>query len=237
MFRAEDHSSGTFQGLIIRHGASTGPQLITMPSLAIVRAANAAFTPSYFPVAIFVGATSGIGKATAEAFARYTKGNAHIILVGRNKDAADGVLASFPTPTSPEAKHEFVACDMSLLANVRATTEALLARVPKLNLLVLSPGFMSLRGREETAEGIDRRLGLHYYARWKFVHDLVPLLRRAREAGEDAKAMSVLGAGNPVAFDVDNLGLKRNYISSNPGNTSPTYNDLMMQVCTSPEVC
>ena len=55
-----------------------------MPSLAAARAANAAFSPSYFPVAIFVGGTSGIGEATARAFARYTKGNAHIILVGRN---------------------------------------------------------------------------------------------------------------------------------------------------------
>lgn len=201
-----------------------------MPSLALVRAANAAFSPSYLPVAIFVGATAGIGKAAAQAFARYTKGNAHIIIVGRNEATADAVLSSFPAPSVPGAAHEFVACDMSLMANVHTTTSALLTRLPKVNLLVITAGFMSLKGREETTEGLDRRLAVHYYARWKWMYDLLPLLRRARDAGEDAKAMSVLGAGNGVSFDVDNLGLRKNYIASHPGNAGPTYTDLAMQV-------
>ena len=202
-----------------------------MPSLSVVRSANAAFSPSYkLPIAIFVGGTSGIGRATAQAFARYTKGNAHILIVGRSQSAAESLLASFPKPTLPEAKHEFVACDASLIKNVHATTAALLERLPKLNFLVLSPGFASFKGRDETAEGIDRRLGLQYYSRWKFIYDLVPLLQKAKEAGEDAKAMSILAAGSRVALDLDNLGLKKNYLSGNPAMTSPTYTDLMMQV-------
>ena len=203
-----------------------------MPALSMVSAANAALRLSYLPVAVFVGGTSGIGRATAQAFARYTKGNAHIVLVGRNKAAADAVLAGFPSPTAPGATHEFIACDAELLSNVDATTSTLRERLPKINFLVLTAGMMSFKGREETAEGIDRRLGLHYYARWKFVRDLLPLLRRARDAGEDAKAMSVLAAGHLVQFDVDNLGLKRDYLRSNPGFTSPAYTDLMMQVRT-----
>ncbi|TBU30282.1 NAD(P)-binding protein [Dichomitus squalens] len=202
-----------------------------MPSLAVVRAANAAFSPSYLPVAVFVGGTAGIGRATAQAFARYTKGNAHIVIVGRNKAAAQSLIASFPKPTAPEAKHEFVVCeDAALMRNVRAATSTLLARLPKINFLVLSAGFMSFKGRDETDEGIDRRLGLHYYARWKFIYDLLPLLRKAREAGEDAKALSVLGAGvGGTVIDVNNLGLKKNYLRSNPGGTGPAYTDLMMQ--------
>jgi len=50
------------------------PTTNNMTSLAAVRAANAAFSSSYIPTALFVGGTSGIGQATAEAFARYTKG-------------------------------------------------------------------------------------------------------------------------------------------------------------------
>ena len=56
-------------------------------------------------------------------------------------------------------------------------------------------------------------------------------LLQAHEAGEDAKALSVLGAGVAGnSIDVNNLGLKRNYLRSNPGGTGPTYTDLMMQV-------
>lgn len=59
-------------------------------SLAAVRAANAAALSSLksVPVALFVGGTSGIGQATAEAFARHTQGNAHIIICGRNREGA-----------------------------------------------------------------------------------------------------------------------------------------------------
>ncbi|KAI0366139.1 NAD(P)-binding protein [Pilatotrama ljubarskyi] len=200
-----------------------------MPSLAIARAANAAFSPAYFPVAIFVGGTSGIGRATAEAFARTTKGNAHIVIVGRNKAAADQLIASFPKPTAPEAKHEFVSCDVSLMRNIQATTSELRARLPKLNFLVLSPGLFNFKGRDETEEGIDRRLGLHYYARWKFIYDLLPLLQKARDAGEDAKVMSVLAPGNGRPVDMDDLGLKKSYSFPKAGMTSPTYTDLMME--------
>ncbi|KAI0681710.1 hypothetical protein C8T65DRAFT_751366, partial [Cerioporus squamosus] len=98
-------------------------------------------------------------------FARYTKGNAHwhIVIVGRNKSAADEIIASFPKLTKPEAKHEFVKCDVFLMRNVQATTAALRACLPKINFLVLSPGLFNLRGSDETVEpGIDKRLGLHY---------------------------------------------------------------------------
>ena len=113
---------------------------------------------------------------------------------------------------------------------MHATTSALLTRLPKVNFLVLSPGFASFKGRDETVEGIDRRLGLHYYSRWAFIYELLPLLRKAKDTGEDAKAMSILGAGNGVAVDVDNLGLKKNYLARNPAFTACTYTDLAMQV-------
>lgn len=150
-----------------------------MPSLSTARAGNAAFAPNYLPVAIFVGGTSGIGQAMAESFARYNKGNSHIIICGRNENAANSIIADFPKPTSAGALHEFVHCDALLMKNVHATTADLLNRVPKINFLVLSPGFLTLKGRTEK-EGLDRKLALNYYARWKFIKDLMPLLRRAK---------------------------------------------------------
>ncbi|KAI0692007.1 hypothetical protein C8T65DRAFT_699628 [Cerioporus squamosus] len=168
-------------------------------------------------------------RCNAGVRAVVTVKNAHIVIVGRNKSAADGIIASFPKPTKPEAKHEFVQCDVFLMRNIQATTTALRARLPKINFLVLSPGLFNFRGRDETVEGIDKRLGLHYYARWKFVYDLLPLLRKAKDTGEDAKVMSVLGAGHGGAVDLDNLGLKKSYSALKAGLTSPTYTDLMFE--------
>jgi NAD(P)-dependent dehydrogenase (short-subunit alcohol dehydrogenase family) len=119
----------------------------------------------------------------AQSFARYTKGNAHIIICGRNENAAKSTIETFPKPsvgTDAGALHEFVHCDAMLMKNVQATTTDLLHRLPKINFLVLSPGFMTLKGRTETEEGIDKKLAVHYYARWKFIHDLMPLLRKAK---------------------------------------------------------
>ncbi|GBE88819.1 Oxidoreductase andH [Sparassis crispa] len=200
-----------------------------MPSLSAVRAANAAFSPSYIPVAIFVGGTSGIGQGVAEAFARHTHGNAHIILCGRNRAAAEAIIASFPKPTSPSALHEFVQCDASRMKNIEATTQELRARLPKVNFLVLSPGIMTMRGRNETPEGIDYKLALHYYARWKFTRDLLPLLAKAKDGGEDAKVLSVLAAGKGGPIDVNDLGLKKTFSLKNAALGATTYNDLMVE--------
>ncbi|KAJ7189322.1 NAD(P)-binding protein [Mycena pura] len=200
-----------------------------MPSLSIARAFNAAYAPSYTPVAIFVGGTSGIGQGMAEAFARSTKGNAHIVLVGRNRAAAEAVIARFPKPTVAGVQHEFVECDVTLMKNVRRVAGELRARLPRINFLALTPGVLTLNGRNETAEGIDRKLAVHYYARWRFIKDLLPSLEAAQEAGEDAKVMSVLAAGQGGAIDLDDLGLKKTFSLPNAAAAAPTYNDIMVK--------
>ncbi|KAJ7614894.1 NAD(P)-binding protein [Roridomyces roridus] len=201
-----------------------------MPSLSTVRAFNARFTPSYgTPVAIFVGGTSGIGQGMAEAFARHTKGNAHIVLVGRNRAAGEAILATFPKPTARGAKHEFVECDVSLMKNVRRTAEELVTRLPKINFLALSTGVMTLNGRDETEEGIDKKLAVHYYGRWRFIRDLMPALEAAHKDGEDAKVISVMSAQHGGKIDLDDLGLKKNFSVYNAAMAGPTYNDCMVK--------
>lgn len=205
-----------------------------MPTLSVARAVNAAFSPSYGPpTAIFVGGTSGIGQGMVEAFATHTNGSARIIIVGRNRAAAESIIARFPTPTPPTTApaHEFVQCDVTLMSNVHKVTKELLVRIPKINFLVMSPGIMTMDGRNETAEGIDRKLAVHYYSRWAFTKDLLPAIIRAQEAGEDAKVMTVLAAGKGGEVDIDDLGLKKDFSLSRAALQAPTYNDLMVEVC------
>jgi NAD(P)-dependent dehydrogenase (short-subunit alcohol dehydrogenase family) len=200
-----------------------------MASFSAICADNATFSPSYFPVALVVGGTSGIGRATVEAFARYTKGEAHIIICGRNRAAAEAIITSFPK--SPNGKYEFIACDVSLMKNVHVMTTSLLSTLPKLNFLVLSTGFLNFNGRfDETNEGIDKKLAVDYYARWKLINDLIPLLQKAKDAGEDAKVMSVLAAGKGGTIDLNDLGLKKGYSFTGEMAASATYNDIMVDV-------
>lgn len=201
-----------------------------MPSITEVRAANAAFETPYIPVILITGGTSGIGQAMAEEFAKITKGNAHIIILGRNRASAESIISSFPKPTSVQAVHEFVECDVSLIKNIEKTTQSLLSRLPRLNFLVLSAGAIDVGGRVETGEGIDKKLELAYYSRWKFLHDLSPLLQKAKDEGQAASAMSVLGPVRSGKIDLDDLGLKKHYSALTSVRSGATYTDIMIEV-------
>jgi NAD(P)-dependent dehydrogenase (short-subunit alcohol dehydrogenase family) len=147
-----------------------------MPSLAEIRASNSAFTHSSHPVAVFVGGTSGIGEGMARVFAEHTKGDSDVIIVGRNRASAENIFSILPLPTSTSTSdsdkstpaREFVQCDVTSMTNVQEATRSILTKYPKINYLVMSPGTMTLAGRDETGEGIDKKLAVHYYGGGNF---------------------------------------------------------------------
>jgi hypothetical protein len=203
-----------------------------MPSLTAVKASNANYAPSYIPTAVFVGGTSGIGEAMAKLLARQTNGRANIIIVGRNKAAAERIIAGFPTPPSQNGttiKHEFIHCDASSLENVHTVSQELLTRLDKINMLVLSLSTYAFSPLP-APDGLELATVLRYYARAKFMHELMPLLENAREKGEDAKVMSVLAAAMGRNVDLNDLGIKKWSIIKMAG-TLGTYNDIMIKVC------
>ena len=102
-----------------------------MQSLATVRTANAIFKPPLLPTAVCVGVTSGIGQAMVETFARYTKGNTNIVIIGRNRESAEQIIASIPKPTSTDAEHQFLPYDASLMKNVVDTTHIMIDQTSK----------------------------------------------------------------------------------------------------------
>ncbi|EIN07651.1 NAD(P)-binding protein [Punctularia strigosozonata HHB-11173 SS5] len=189
-----------------------------MPSLTEAQAYNAAALSalSTVPTALFIGGTSGIGRGIVEAFARHTKGNVHIIICGRNREAADRIIASLPKPSVAAAKHEFVYCEATLMRNVRAVTSELISRLPKLNYLVFTIALVNLNGYEPTEEGLEKKAAASYYARWLFTLELLPLLRKAREMAEPAKLLSIGSAGRAgrkIETD-DDLDLRKLYKTS-----------------------
>ncbi|KAJ7235608.1 hypothetical protein B0H12DRAFT_1191261 [Mycena haematopus] len=182
-----------------------------MPSLAVVEASIAAFCPSYVPVVVVVGGTSGVGQAIAEALARQTKGRAHIIIVGRNATAAAKILASFPKPTNADGwAHEFVQCDASSMASVRVVCRSLNARLKRINFLIITaggPAANSLVESSVTLEGINAHLAMRYFMRYLFTKELLPLVVCAKEMGQHAHVMTVLGASFGIHMRTTDLGL------------------------------
>jgi hypothetical protein len=84
-----------------------------------------------------------------------------------------------------------------------------------------------------TEEGIDKKLAVHYYGRWTFIHELLPALRSAKDASEDAKVMTILNPSfHTGKINLDDLGLKKDYSISGAAVAGSLYNNSMCEVCT-----
>ncbi|KAF9261362.1 hypothetical protein L218DRAFT_905702 [Marasmius fiardii PR-910] len=217
-----------------------------MPTLEEAKSYNTSFhfPSNYIPVAVFVGGTSGIGHRTLEALAQTTNGKIHIIILSRSESTGKEILASLvkPLDSSVHVLREFVYCDAALMKNV---TEACVRikdilreklpsdSSPRINILFMSAGYADVRlwPRKDTEEGIDRQLSLRYYHRFKFTFELLPLLRAARDAGEDAKVFSVLGAGVAWWLPKEDFGYKKLKYGPVWRSTavSPAYNDIAFE--------
>ncbi|KAF7712872.1 Uncharacterized protein PECH_001845 [Penicillium ucsense] len=172
-------------------------------------------------VAVFVGGTSGIALSTALAFTRHTTAP-RIYLIGRSRSAADTAIASMKN-INPSSQPFFLQSDISLLKNVDKACAEIAAREQKVNLLFMTPGVMTMKGRQETAEGLDRKFVLHYYARMRFIYNLLPLLREAarQRALSDGTRLSrvvsvfdpmvSIRAGGSGTLDFSDLSLKKTF--------------------------
>lgn len=66
-----------------------------------------------------------------------------------------------------------------------------------------SQGFFNMFGSyDDNGEGVDKKLCLHFYSRFKFVVELAPLLQAAKDAGEAARVVTVLGAAKGNRADL-----------------------------------
>jgi hypothetical protein len=124
---------------------------------------------------------------------------------------------------NPSAQPTFLQTDISLLKNVDSVCAKITAQEKNLNLLFMTPGYMTLKGRDETTDGLDRKFVLHFYARMRFITSLMPLLTTAaQDTSVNAKArlsrvVSVLDphasvrVGGSGTLDFSDLSLKRTF--------------------------
>ena len=93
-----------------------------------------------------MGGTSGIGETTAREFVRHTV-QPRVYLVGRNEPEASRIITDLQA-INPQGKISFLKSDVSLLRSVDTTCDEIKAKEEKINLLFMSPGIMTLKGRD-----------------------------------------------------------------------------------------
>lgn len=183
--------------------------------------------------AVVVGGTSGIGQAMA---VRLAQANANVYIVGRNKQSGQSIVeemkkasTSIPeivakTPsTLPPPKYGFIESDVSLLRNVRQTSQHLQDLLPKIDYLICTQGIATMADRTETSEGIEQKLALHYYSRYAFaVH-----LHSHMEKSVDPRFISVLSAGVHGVYEhfKEDPDLIKNFSLKNMADATGMYND------------
>ena len=194
-----------------------------MVSLTTIQTANASLSTSASKVvALFVGGSSGIGRSTLTQLARNTEAPTAYI-VGRNESKAQPFLQEL-RKINPRGTFKYIEADVSLMSNVDKACADIKRDEKALNLLFMTPGGMSLVGRRDTSEGIDKLFALRYYARMRFVQNLLPLLSQ-----QQGRVVSVLGGGFEGNINTKDLDLKDGYNIVSCAMHSVTMTSLAME--------
>ncbi|EPE30048.1 NAD(P)-binding Rossmann-fold containing protein [Glarea lozoyensis ATCC 20868] len=146
-------------------------------------------------VAVFVGATSGIGEYAMKAFAQQTI-QPKIYFVGRSQTAADRIIAE-ATQLNSSGEYIFIKSNVALLKNVEEVCRQIKAKEQSVNLLFQTQGTMST---ELTTEGLCYTYALTITSRILFALNLLPVIQRATHL---KRVVSIFAAGFEGDFDND----------------------------------
>lgn len=129
-----------------------------MVALDKVQQSNTKVTATYPAglVAVFAGATAGIGETSLREFARHAP-KPRIYIVGRSQEACDRLDADLKNVNS-EGEYIFIRSDVSLLRNVDAVCRQIRDKESAINVLFMSQGTLNFSKREQpTLETCARR--------------------------------------------------------------------------------
>lgn len=127
-----------------------------MVALDTIRSSNASISKTVRPglVAVFAGATAGIGESSLQHFAKNTV-RPKIYFIGRSKESGSRVSEELKK-LNPDGEYIFMSVDVSLLASVDEACRKIKERESTINVLFLSTGTM-LPGKGKLQKGQPRR--------------------------------------------------------------------------------
>ncbi|KAF9531936.1 hypothetical protein CPB83DRAFT_891274 [Crepidotus variabilis] len=118
-----------------------------------------------------------------------------VYLSGRTQESGDRITAECKA-LNPEGDFVFIKADLSLLRNVDDLCRDIKSKEESINLLFLSIGSMVLH--TETSENLHSFSALPYYARLRFIANLLPIVQKATGL---RRVVSVAGGTKEGAVD------------------------------------
>lgn len=151
---------------------------------------------------LVTGGTGGIGKATAAGLAVL---GAHVAITGRDRARADAAAAEIRTATGGQVD-VFVA-DLSSQADVRRLASDVLAKLPRIDVLVNNVGGY-WNTRHVTADGLERTFAVNHLAPFLLTQLLLDRLQESAPARVVTVSSNAHAAGR---IDFDDLQGERSY--------------------------
>jgi NAD(P)-dependent dehydrogenase (short-subunit alcohol dehydrogenase family) len=156
-------------------------------------------------VAVFAGATAGIGLGTLRQLAKYANGP-RVYIIGRSEEKASHIIDKLKK-INPMGTFIFIGGQLSLIKDVDRMCQQIEKYESHIDILCMSPGYLSFKGRQDTSEGLETDLVLQYYSRQRLVTNLLPLLLKSASP----RVLSVLAAGSEGAIDKEDLEVHNKY--------------------------
>ncbi|KAH7161247.1 hypothetical protein EDB81DRAFT_337854 [Dactylonectria macrodidyma] len=149
-------------------------------------------------VAVFAGATAGIGEMALKAFTKYTI-QPKIYFIGRSQEAGDRISQELKV-LNPKGTYLFVKADMSLLKNVDEVCKDIKSKENAINILFMSQG--TLRFGVDTADGLPLITAVSLYSRTRLTVNLLDHIRKASSVRRVVTVMAGTKEGPIFADDI-----------------------------------
>jgi NAD(P)-dependent dehydrogenase (short-subunit alcohol dehydrogenase family) len=154
-------------------------------------------------VCIVTGASVGLGKITARELAKM---GARVAIVCRDEARGKAALAEIKSSSGSEAIDLFLA-DLSLPAQIRTLAADLLAKYPKIHVLVNNAGLI-LSERELTSDGLEKTFATNHIGYFLLTHLLLERLKQSAPA----RIVSVSSGAHQMGdLDFDDLHSEKRY--------------------------
>ncbi|KAI0485534.1 hypothetical protein F4859DRAFT_471547 [Xylaria cf. heliscus] len=173
-------------------------------------------------VAVFMGATAGIGESTLNRMVTMLDDSTFYIL-GRNPQGIASKLDRLKSTASTRGnKVVFIETQVSLISYVDAACDQIIAAEKKVDYLCMSPGGVPFGGAVYTEEGLEACFSVSYYSRLRVVSRLLPLISRSPHP----RVLSILNGTLEKAIDEDDLGLEKSWSMTAVVNHTTVCNSL-----------
>ncbi|MBL8912609.1 MAG: SDR family NAD(P)-dependent oxidoreductase [Archangium sp.] len=168
--------------------------------------------------AVITGGTGGIGEHTATALA---KAGLRVLVTGRDKARGDAAVERI-RKASGRDDAELVLGDLSSNAGIDALGDAILARAPKLDVLINNAGHFGME-RADNADGFELHFAMNVVAPYRLTLKLKPAL----EAAAPSRVVNVTGGMPFWALDANDLQAKNSFVAFRTYSRSKRASDAM----------